>query len=341
MRLNPSIAAMLFAALLLFGSAASVSAQKTESKGKEAAQDVCDEEEESAEQGSELLLPATETVNVSLMTGAGRISVRGWERKEVRVQSSQVGSRIEVHKAAGPDTKMPASRLDLMVLDKSGDEDEDYGPQDTVSDVTLNVPRGATVFLKTQEGDIEVEDVMEAHLETINGRIEARRVLKATDATSVGGNVSLESATGRARLNSLNGVIEVKDLRPLAGSDFLKIRTVSGDILLDGIGPAHVEASTISGELRLAGPLVRGGRYDLTTTNGDVTILAPADASFNLNARVSEGGEIITDFQLKYKEPGPTSHTPTHGGRLQGTHGTGDATINLISFSGTLRLRKL
>jgi hypothetical protein len=119
----------------------------------------------------------------------------------------------------------------------------------------------------------------------------------------------------------------------------VKIKTASGDILLDRIGPARVEAHTISGELRLMGPLVRGGTYDFTTTNGDVTIFAPADASFNLNAKVSEGGEIITDFQLKYK--GPTSAlSMLQSGRLQGSHGSGEASINLVSFSGTLRLRK-
>jgi DUF4097 and DUF4098 domain-containing protein YvlB len=155
----------------------------------------------------------------------------------------------------------------------------------------------------------------------------------------VGGDMTLEEASGRARLNSLGGVIEVRDLRQLDGGDSLRIRTVSGDILLDKIGPARVEAVTISGELRLTGPLARSGVYDFTTTNGDVTIMLPADSSFKLNAKVSESGEISTDFPLTYKGSGQPA-SPLQAGRVWGQHGSGDATIKLVSFSGTLRLKK-
>lgn len=340
MNFNFSLITLLLAASF-FGSAnayAQHSAGKGQGKGQEAAAGQCLDED--ANQGGEVVVAANDTVNVSLTTGTGSISVRGWERKEVRVQASQAGSKIKVHKAANPDENVPATRLDIVVVDKLKEgKEEDYGTEDTASNMVVNVPRGATVYLKTQDGDVEVDDVTEAHIETIGGRIEARRILKATDATSVGGNVTLEDASGRARLNSLAGVIEIRDLRPLVSNDFVKIKTASGDILLDRIGPARVEAHTISGELRFMGPLVRGGTYDFTTTNGDVTILAPADASFNLNAKVSEGGEIVTDFQLKYK--GQTSAPGMmQSGRLQGSHGSGEANINLVSFSGTLRLRK-
>ena len=126
---------------------------------------------------------------------------------------------------------------------------------------------------------------------------------------------------------------------PLDGSDFLRVKTVSGDIVLDQIGPARVEANTISGEMRLTGRLARGGIYDFSTTTGDVTMLMPPDSSFKVNARVSEHGEIVTEFPLQYRGPGSPS-TTLQTGRLLGTYGSGDATINLISFSGSLRLRK-
>lgn len=337
MKFNSSIVALLLAAFLLCG--ASAQAQKAKGQGQGKGQGVGHGVDEGKHQGSEVLVPTTDTVNVSLTTGAGRISVRGWDRKEVRVQASQASSKIEVHKAASPDANTPAMRLELLIYNKSGECEAQTDSHEAVSDVLITAPRGATVYLKTHDGDVDVDDVAEAHIETIEGRIEARRILKATEATSVGGNVTLEDASGRARLSSLAGVIEVKGLRPLGGSDFLKIKTASGDILLDRIGPARVEANTISGELRLVGPIVRGGTYDFTTTNGDVTILAPADSSFNLNAKVSEGGEISTDFELKYKGSAST-FSQLQTGRLQGTHGSGDATINLVSFSGTLRLRK-
>ncbi|HEX8921893.1 MAG TPA: DUF4097 family beta strand repeat-containing protein, partial [Pyrinomonadaceae bacterium] len=276
---------------------------------------------------------------VSLATGAGRIIVRGWERKEVRAKATQADTKIELRKAGGTDAANPAMRLEILVSEDSEDEEIEEDACRSDVDVMVYVPRGATVYLKTEDGDIEVDDVAEAHLETTEGRIEARRIAKATDATSINSNVMLEDASGRARLTSFGGLVEVRNLRPVEGSDFLKIKTVGGDILLDRIGPAHVEANTISGELRLMGPLAHGGVYDFTTTNGDVTILLPTDSSFKLSARVSEGGEIITDFPLTYKGAA-SSVSLLQAGRLLGTYGSGDASINLISFSGTLRLRK-
>jgi DUF4097 and DUF4098 domain-containing protein YvlB len=347
MKLNSSMIYLLLAALLLCGASAQAqnATGKGEGTGAGSGQGIGQGKSESVkQQSSEAVATTTSTVYVSVTTGAGRISVHGGERNEVRARVSQVGSKIEMRKVSGPEAAAtaPATRVEILVTDKSEEEEDAEPDADTcnaASDVMIEVPRGATLYLKTQEGDIEVDNVAEAHLETTDGRIEARRILRVTDATSVGGDMTLEDATGRARLNSLGGVIEVRNLRPLDGGDFVKIRTVSGDILLDGIGPARVEAVTISGELRLIGPLARSGVYDFTTTNGDMTLMLPADSSFKLNAKVSESGEIVTDFPLAYK--GTSSPVSLlQAGRLWGTHGSGDATIKVISFSGTLRLKK-
>jgi putative adhesin len=349
MKFNSSIINLLLASLLLCGASAQAqtAAGKGEGQGQGAGQGIGQGKGESVQQqGGEAVAMATttNTVYVSVTTGAGSIVVHGWDKSEVRAQVRQPGSKIEMRKTSEPTeaANAPASRVEIMVSDKSEeDEDDEVNPDtcNSASDVMVDVPRGATLYLKTQEGDIEVDNVAEAHVETTDGRIEARRISRVTDATSVGGDMTLEDASGRARLNSLGGVIEVRDLRQLNGGDFLTIRTVSGDILLDKIGPARVEAVTISGELRLIGPLARNGAYDFTTTNGDVTIMLPADSSFKLNAKVSESGEISTDFPLTYKGSGSPT-TPLQAGRVSGQHGSGDATIRLVSFSGTLRLKK-
>lgn len=356
MKFKPSITAFLLAAFLLCGASAHAQkhpADKRKDKDKgvpvvekhdepEEAEEAQDAEEpkepQEAQKVSEAVVEAIADVNVTVASTDGRIIVRGTDKKEVRARATTDGATIKLRVVGGPENapNAPAARVELQISEKEETEGEACLGE---FDVELEVPRGATVYLKTQDGDIAVEDVTEAHLETNDGRIEATRVSKVVDAASLGGNVTLEDVSGRANLTSLNGVVEVRGVRPLDGSDFLKVRTVSGDILLNEIGPARVEANTISGELRLSGPLARGGTYDFTTTTGDVTIMMPADSSFKVNAKVSEHGEIITEFPLQYRGPAsPGSALQT--GRLLGTHGSGDATITLISFSGTLRLRK-
>jgi hypothetical protein len=353
MKFNFSITTILLSAFLLCG-ATVVHAQKPIDKEKDKSTGAGKAEgtgrgqgvghgigqgkSESVSQIKEATVATTENVNVSLTTGSGRISVRGWDRKEVRAQTMQADTKIEMRKTSDKDAANAAMRLEILVYeDSEGTEEDNACEADT--DVTVNVPRGATVYLKTSNGDIEVDDVAEAHLETADGRIEARRISKATEATSVNNNIALEDANGRVRLTSFSGVIEVRDLRSVNESDFVKIKTTGGDILLDRIGPARVDASTIGGELRLVGPLARGGVYNFTTMTGDATIILPVDSSFELNAKISEGGEIITDFELTYK--GSTSPSSLlQAGRLLGTYGKGEAKINLVSFSGTLRLKK-
>lgn len=353
MRLRFSITALLLAALLLCGASASAQkkpADKAKDKGAAAVVEPGEPEvpevpevpdPQEPQTVSEAAVAAAPDVNVTLSTTGGRITVRGTDRKEVRARAMTNGAKLKIRVTGGPESgpESAAMRVEIQVADKANGGEENFESCLADSDVELEVPRGATVYLQTQDGDIDVSDVAEAHLETHDGRIEATHISKVVDAASLGGDVMLADASGRASLTSLNGVIEVRGVRPLDGSDFLKVKTVSGDILLDGIGPARVEANTISGELRLTGRLARGGTYDFTTTTGDVTVLMPPDSSFKVNAKVSEHGEIITEFPLQYKGPGsPTA--PLQTGRLLGTYGSGDATINLISFSGTLRLRK-
>ena len=285
----------------------------------------------------EQTVAATPTVNVTLATRAGNITVRGWDRQEVHALSKEPDAKIELRKTCNPaNASDPASQVEVHISTKSEDDPDS---EDSDTDISLDVPRGATLFLKTQDGDMEIADVSEAHLESSGGRLEMRRVAKVTEATSIGGDLELDNSSGRARLTSFGGAVEVTDFRALDPNDFLKIKTTSGDILLKQVTQTRVEATTISGELKLEGKLARGGSYNFTTTTGDVTLALPADSSFKLNARISENGEIVTEFPIKYS--GSTSPgSLMQAGRLTGTYGAGDATLNLTSFNGTIRLWK-
>jgi hypothetical protein len=329
MKFRPSIINILLTALIIIICGASAQAQKTKDKEKGRT--------ESAAQLVQQTTPATANVNVALTTGAGKITVRGWDRNEVQAATKEEDAKIVLRKMGAADASAPAARVVVLVSDKSDEEEMDEDSSNTSNDMMLNVPRGATVFLKTQAGDVDVEGVAEVHVETASGRVDLRHISKATEVASVEGEVTLEDAGGRARFSSISGMVEVKNLRALDANDFLRIKSAGGDILLDRIGPARVEATTITGEVRFTGALAHGGSYTFTTTTGDVTLELPADSSFKLNARVSERGAIDTEFPLAYKG---TPSSSVMQGHLTGNYGSGDAMLNLSSFSGTIRLRK-
>lgn len=279
-------------------------------------------------------------VVITLCMESGRITVRGGDRREVRARVSN-DMKIAFHRAADATPENPAARLEVQVSER-GEEGEDathFGQCNSSADIELDVPRDATLFFKSNNGDFDVDTVAEAHIETNNGRISLRHVTRATEATSIDGDVSLEDSSGRVRLKSFGGSVEAVNISKVAEGDVFKAESVSSDVSLENVNHSNVEATTISGEIEMRGPLARAGRYELRSTSGDITLTMPVDSSFQLIARVSEGGEIVTDFPLKYTG-GISSTSILASGRMAGTYGKGDATINLVSFSGTLRLRK-
>lgn len=279
-------------------------------------------------------------VVITLCMDSGKITVRGSDRREVRALFPK-GTKIDFGLDTDASTANPAARLEVLVADPA--EDDETGPHfgrcSGSADIELEVPREATLFFKSADADIEVDAVAEVHLETNAGKISMNRVTRAVEAMSIEGDVLLENSSGRVRLESFNGSIEAINVSKTAEGDFFRVKTVSNDVMLDRVTHSRVEVSTISGEITVAGPLARYANYDIKTTSGDITLTMPVDSSFRLTARVSEAGEIVTDFPLKYAS-GLSTDRLLAAGQMIGTHGKGDATINLASFSGTLRLRR-
>ena len=87
-------------------------------------------------------LPVTAEAVVTLCVASGTLTVRGWDKNEIRVRSLDATQldfrRIDKIK----DT--PASRVDVMVLNKSTGVNPKLDCQ-AIADVEMEVPAGATV----------------------------------------------------------------------------------------------------------------------------------------------------------------------------------------------------
>ena len=286
-------------------------------------------------QGVERVAAAEPTVFVSLCVASGNVVVRGWGRPEVRARSRDA-KEIELRRGGEPDAPARAARVEVLVRGPGegapGHHDDCRGG----GDIELDVPRGATVQLRSRDGGASVSDVAEARVETASGNIDVRRVSKAVEAASVGGNVSLRDSRGRVRLWSSGGAVSATNVRAVGAGDDFEAKSVSGDVTLDRVGHHRVVASTVSGGLRLTGPLARGGDYLLTTTSGELTLELAGGTSFQIDARVAGAGKFITDFPLKVTEE-VTRSASLH---LTASHWAGGATLSLASFSGVVRLRR-
>ena len=238
---------------------------------------------------------------ITLCVASGALTVRGWDRQEVRVRSLDA-QRIEfrrIDRVKPGDPAPPASRIDVMVFDTKSRANPKLDCQ-AVADVEMEVPAGATVQVQTRDGDIIIAGVAGAYAGSQNGDITIERATKLVEAGSVGGSISLKDSSGRVNLNSAGGGVEAKNVRAATPEDTFEVGTVSGDIQLDHIANPKVLVKTVNGTLMMSGALVKSGYYAFTNMTGDVVLSLPSDASFRLSAKVSDKQDIVSDFPLKY-----------------------------------------
>jgi len=317
---------------------------------------------------------------VTLCVASGTLNVHGWEKSEIRVRSSDAVlidfRRIERTK----DTSKPATRVDVMLMEKGAPNVK--RDCQALANVEMEVPTGAIVQVQTRDGDIFIAGVAGAYAGSQNGDIAIERVAKLVEAGSVGGSISLKDSSGRINLNSAGGSVEVFNVRADSEDDTFEVGTVSGDIQLVRVSSPRVLAKTVSGTMMMSGPLAKSGNYGFTSMTGDMVFAMPSDASFQLNAKVSEKHSIVSDFPLKFLSEPPTPPAPPakkapeakstkpadkdkdkapkagpvvapiviarptvvvqHAlRRITAICGSGDATISVASFGGTVRLKKI
>jgi hypothetical protein len=354
----------------------------------------------------ERALPVNPQAVITLCVASGTLTVRGSDKAEVRVRSTdaeEIGFR-RIDKTKDPN--IPANRVDVMVLDKASRANPRVDCQ-AIADIQMEVPAGATVQVQTRDGDINIAGVSSVYAGSQNGDITIERATRLVEAGSVGGSISLKDSSGRVNLSSAGGGVEAINVRGGDADDTFEVGTVSGDIQLARILSPKVMAKTVNGTMTMSGALIKAGYYSFTNMTGDVLLALPHDASFRLSAKVSEKRDIVSDFVLKYlgETPPPTPPQPmprvqpdppgdkapklpapgpkkgpaitdpktpapkekekpaAKGGlvapgpsitiekpavivapyvrRVEAICGTGDATISVASFGGTVRLKKL
>jgi DUF4097 and DUF4098 domain-containing protein YvlB len=294
-------------------------------------------------QSSQQSVAAARDATVTLCVEAGDVTVRGWDREEVRATVA-AGARVVLRRAEAEASRSAASRVEVLAFGANDDAMGEGNCSRGGGAITLDVPRGGFVQLKSYTGRIAVEGVAGARVETLNGDVGLRDLSQWAEATSGNGAISVRTSKGRAHLRTISGRIEASDVASAAAGDDFSARTTTGDISLSRIGHTQVEASTTNGDIDLAGALARGGLYTLHSQAGNVTVTLPEDASFALVARVYTG-EIVTEFPIRQapRRGAGEGRGLINAGRLAGIAGKSDApdaTLSIISFNGSINLRK-
>ncbi len=272
-------------------------------------------------------------ISVSLCVLEGNLKINGWDRNEVRVfvkDGSRIGFNIiEKSKKNGSPVWIEIAGSETAKNQPKKSNECLHGDA-----IEIDVPRNASINVKGQETKTAIDSVRKAVVKISGGDISLRNIAEGVEAITYEGDVTVENSSGAFNLESATGNILAFEVSPSEIGDIFKAKTTNGAIALQGLEHRQIEVNSISGAISFNGDFLSGGSYNFGTSNGVINLTIPADSSCKITASYGFGGlksEIPINKIIENKSP--------RGQNIIGTMGTGDATLNLTTASGAIRIK--
>ena len=279
----------------------------------------------------ERTVAASPQVVVSACVASGNMTVRGWDRHEVH---ARVSDGVQFDLTRIDQTKSgAATELKLTVTNSRRSSCLPMG------DIELDVPRNAILKLETNNGDIRVTEVARLSASSQSGSTRLTRVRGEVNVSTIGGEIFVRDSTGSFKLHAVGGSVDADDLGPATTGDVFEADTIGGDIVLSRVRHQRLRVNTVSGEADYTGPLSHAGRYSFQSISGRLRLTLPADSSFRLSGTLGPNGDLRNDFRPSSSEKDSVSkRSPMR--QIDEIVGSGDASINISFFSGSIQIRK-
>lgn len=220
--------------------------------------------------------------------------------------------------------------------------------QELWADVTVYVPRGASLEVRHGVGKVLIDNVSgQLELATSSGDVEARGVDGSLEVATGSGDVELDGISGpRLHVATGSGDVQGRELDGdevklatgsgdvtldgLRGDDF-EVGTGSGDVVVDGVAMERLSIGTGSGSVELAFDRLDRGECNVGTGSGDIRVRGAGRASVRLHAE-THGGKVDVDL------PG-ADYTVQRDDEVRLTLGGGGASVTLGTGNGDIRVR--
>lgn len=242
---------------------------------------------------------------VTIHNSNGRIQVRSWNKPEVMVVGDHGSGSVEV------ETEQAGSRIEVntRVLNISARGSE------LQADYQITVPEETQLTVRTDMGSIVVESVHgDLRFETLAANVSLQDTGGVIFVRTADGSIVCARCDGRLDAISVSGNVQL--LQPIM--DQITVHTTAGNILFDG-------------------DFLRHGTYNLKSDTGNTDVHFGSASSFDLTAR-SEHGSVVNEANLQPDKHGKKINLPRGTNALLGTVGSGNAKVELYSFSGTIKI---
>lgn len=252
-------------------------------------------------------IPTGPKPSLLLRNQNGGISVKTWDQNQIEIQAEPSSDAVEVMIIPGEQKVTVQTHLKDRAL-----------PSASKVDFTIHVPREATVRVDSEQGKISVENVQ--------GDIAIEGVSNSVGLSNLMGHIMVRTVDGPILLRSCEGHIEV--------------RSITGDLKFVGVNASELIANTNTGKISYEGDFGDNGHYILNNFRSPIEVVTSSQASFELTARALQGS-IESDIPFRPSPLGQPFRRLSPGKFLQGLFNGGDSTVQITSYSGTIRLRGL
>lgn len=255
---------------------------------------------------------AVDRLEVSQLEGV--VEVKTWDRAEMRVIAvyDEEEGRLDVRSSGGT----------LHVAAKG-----EWG-EPVYAELEISIPLSMALEITGVSLEVTIEgSAGDATVSTVEGSILLAGGSGNIALNAVDGDVTLSVASGKITINAVDGDVSISE-----SSGAIAVTAVDGDVTLDGIDSDNVSVNSVDGDIGYEGTISDGGRYVLSTHDGDLDVLIPDGA----NARISIdtfSGDLDTDFPVELEGDFGKK-------RISFTVGTGKALVELSAFDGTISLRQ-
>ena len=256
---------------------------------------------------------------ISVDNLAGSITITGWDRDQVEIKGT-LDKKAEELRIDGDRDKLSIE----VAYPKRKNLNVRKG-----SVLEIRVPRNCRLELEGVSCDIDVSD-FQGRIEagTISGAVRVTGDTESVDVATVSGDVSVESETDAVEIESISGFVEVRGVR-----ESLEISMISGEVEVHAGELKTFRFNCVSGDLELTAAPASGADWEIEGHSGDLTLRLPADLSAEFDIELFSG-DLHNEF-------GPEARRTSKfapGKELRFTAGGGDASVEISSFSGDVRL---
>jgi len=255
---------------------------------------------------------------------SGEIEVIGWDKNEIRVTGNAPNDKDQfIFEVDGDDAR-------IEIEGKHGFWN--WRSSNGSTSLKIYCPKNSSVKMEGASTEFEIENILgSVEANSMSGDINLEGGNDNIEIESVSGDVRVDGASGKLNLSSISGDVTVS-----ANAIHFDAQTVSGNIDAK-IGLVDlVDLESVSGDITVHFLLASDGRLDADTVSGDIDINFENDeinASFDIET--GPGGDI------KNRLSDDRRNNKNHfSGSLEIELGDGDASINIETMSGTIKLNK-